>query len=38
MSAFTDEVVRICNEEKEKFGNGAKKEWMDDVYKEVGKY
>lgn len=38
MSTFTDEVVRICNEEKEKFGNGAKKEWMDDVYKEVGKY
>ena len=38
MSAFTDEVVKLCAKELQRFGNGTKKEWMDDVYLEVGKY
>lgn len=38
MSTFTDNVVTYCNQELAVFKNGTSKEWMADVYLEVGKY
>jgi len=38
LTAFTDEVVRICKQELELFGNGKLKEYDKPVYKRVGEY
>lgn len=38
MSKHTDAVVALSEHELNLFGDGSKKEWMEDVYLEVGKY
>ena len=38
MSQFTDKLVAQCSNELLIFHDGEKKEWMKDVYLEVGKY
>lgn len=37
-SAFVSKMLQICEQEYAFFGNGTKKEFMDDVYKRVGDY
>jgi hypothetical protein len=38
MSDFTDALIRHCQAERDTFGNGARKEWMADVFERVGDY
>lgn len=38
MSAFTDKVVQICQQELQRFGNGTQREFDTAVYKRVGDY
>lgn len=38
MSDFTDRLVVIARAERDRFGNGESKEWMDDVFERVGDY